>query len=87
LRPGNGGYSLTIELANPLCDFGLPSCLSIRIWGLIKAIQQGTGDGSASLGRESEGVLEDLSFGFVHEPILGAIQTRPPHRAKGQPNE
>ena len=55
-----------LSLPNPFCDLGLPSCLGIRIWGLIEAIQQGAGDGSSCLSREFESVFKDSEFGSFH---------------------
>src|SRR5882762_7153812 len=60
LRPGDRLYFARIQFLDAAGDFAAPLFLGGRVDGIVKAFQQRTGQGGASLGRQRQRLLEEL---------------------------
>src|ERR1700674_1806523 len=80
LRPGDRLYFARIQFLDAAGDFAAPLFFGRRVDGIVKAFQERTGQGGASLGRQCQCLLEKLGNIGSHAHILAPVGRRPHDR-------
>src|ERR1019366_5373064 len=75
LRPWGRLYFAGIQFLDAAGDFAAPLFFGGRVDGIVKAFQQRTGQGGASLGRQRQRLLEKLGDIGCHGRILAPLHT------------
>jgi len=70
LRPGDRTDLGGVDLGKPLGDLGLPLGLSTFVHGMVKAFNEGAGEGRSGLKRELHGFLKKPRCIWFHESIV-----------------
>ena len=58
--PRNSLHFAGVQFVHPACDFLLPGCFNVLIYGLIETVDKGTGQVGASLWRKGHGFLQQF---------------------------